>query len=332
MRVRGWLLCATLLSQTVLAGSHADSDKLRDWKSTAAAVLSARGDASSLATAALLSARDGPELAARASALAADSAPLAWVSLRLCATTAGCDFRDAATAMRWVDADNPAAWLPTLAVAYKDKDTVEIERILFDMSQGKRIAVYALPIAVLMFDALKSAARSLPRAFAGSDAARLALVRSVAAARLVPSFTTVEEVCRESVAGTERREACLKIAKKLERGDTVSGELAGLSIEKHSLPADSREARMLAERRHVLEWQSGAAERFDSPLLPWLINAHARWHLARMRALPREQDVILTILREQGTPLEPPAPQQSPQPAAPQPLQAAPQAPGSAGP
>ncbi|MFI4890529.1 MAG: hypothetical protein ACHQIL_08355 [Steroidobacterales bacterium] len=306
--MRGWLVCVVLMALPALSGAHADGDKLRAWKVAAVAVLSARGDANSIATAAMLSPAGGPELAARASELAPESAPLAWVRLRLCATTPACDFRDAATAMRWLDPDNPAAWLPTLGAAQKERDSVEVERILYDMSQGKHIDVYAIPVAVLMFDELKAVAASLPRSFAENDASRLALVIGIANARLIPSFATVDEVCRESAAATERREACLKIARKMQRGDTVNGELAGLAVEKHTLPPDSKEAHALSDRRHVLEWQTAAAAHFDTPLLPWVRNSHARWHLARMRALHREQDVVVAILREQGTPLSPPEP------------------------
>jgi hypothetical protein len=216
----------------------------------------------------------------------------------------GCDFRGAATAMRWVDADNPAAWLPTLDVAQHDHDTVEIERILFDMAQGKRLKVYAVPVAVLMFDALQAVAASLPRD-TGGDAGRLTLVIDVAQARLVPSFAALEEACRDATPGTERREACTRIAHKLQRSDTVAGELAGLAMEKRTVAPDSREAHALAERRRLLEWQVATAARFDAPLLPWVRSHHARWHLDRMRALQREQEVLLAILREQGAPAAP---------------------------
>jgi hypothetical protein len=306
MYLRGWLMCAVLMAQPALSATHAENDRLRAWKITAVAVLSARSDANSVATAAMLSPAAGPELAARASELAPDSAPLAWVHLRLCAITPGCDIRAAATAMRWVAADNPAAWLPTLGVAQRERDTVEIERILVDMSQGGHFEVYAIPVAVLMFDALKAVAASLPRSFADNDASRLALVIGVANAKLVPTFAAIEEVCRESAALPSRHESCQKIARKLQRGDTVSGELAGLAIEKHAFLPESKEAHAISERRHLLEWQAAAAARFDEPLLPWLKKPHARWHLARMRTLHREQDVVLAILREQGTSLSGP--------------------------
>jgi hypothetical protein len=312
MSVRGWLLCALLLPPPAFSAAHMENDKLREWKISASVVLAARGDANSLATAAMLSPATGPELAWRASELAPDSVPIAWVRLRLCAITPHCDFRDAATAMRWIAADNPAAWLPTLSVAFKEGDTVEIERVLFDMSQGKHFDVYAMPVAVLMFDALTAADKSLPKTYAASDEDRLSLVIGVSAAKLVPSFTSLEEICRDSAPGTERRDACLKIARKLQRSDTVHGELAGITIEKHTVAPDSREALALTERRRVLESLVSLAAKFDTPLLPWSKSTHARWHLDQMRSLPREQDVLLAILREQGTPSLPvsgPSPQ-----------------------
>jgi hypothetical protein len=310
---RCWLVLVVLLAHSALcsakppkAAPSAETNAYSAWKTAAVRALIEHADAHSLVTAAMLSSNDGPDLAARASELAPDSTPIAWVRLRLCAVTAGCDFRDAATAMRWVDADNPAAWLPTLAVAQKEKDTVEIDRVLLDMALAKHFDLYANPMAVLMFDTLKAASKELPRNYAVTDASRLALIMAVASAKLIPSFATVEEACRESTAGTERRDACLKIARRMQHGDTVGGEIAGLMLEKHFLAADAKEAHALGERRRVLEWQQAAARKFDEPLLPWVKNAHARWRLARMRAMRREQEVILAILREQGTPLAPP--------------------------
>ena len=111
----------------------------------------ARGDASSLATAAALRYRRAGHEAERDPAAAAaapwiwrlaraSSIPqmpsIGWLRLQLCAGTAGCDIREAATTMRWVDADNGAVWLPTLAAAQKDKDPAEVDRILADMAAG----------------------------------------------------------------------------------------------------------------------------------------------------------------------------------------------------
>ena len=113
----------------------------------------ARADANSLATAAALRyARLGQrqggapspaprplDLAARASELAPQNASIGWLHLQLCAGTPPCDIRDVATVMRWVDADNGAAWLQTLAVAQKDRDTTEVDRILADMAARRAL-------------------------------------------------------------------------------------------------------------------------------------------------------------------------------------------------
>jgi hypothetical protein len=92
----------------------------------------------------------------------------------------------------------------------------------------------------------------------------------------------------------------------MQRGDTVAAQMAGFSIERRLLAADGKETRAIAERRHVLEWRVAAAAKFDDPLLPWTKNAHARARLAHMRALPREEDVCIAILREHKMALDPP--------------------------
>jgi hypothetical protein len=63
--------------------------------------------------------------------------------------------------------------------------------------------------------------------------------------------------------------------------------------------------RALTERRRELEWRVSAAAQFDAPVLPWLMNARARLRLAKMRSLPREEDVCIAILREHKMPVEP---------------------------
>jgi hypothetical protein len=112
-----------------------------------------------------------------------------------------------------------------------------------------------------------------------------------------PAFAPLTEACRESAAATERREFCQKIAKNLQQGDTIVAQLAGLSVERHFLPADSKESRALGERRRVLEWRIASAEKFDAPVLPWLKNAHARWRVADAGAAPRGRRVDRDIER-----------------------------------
>jgi len=304
---------------TLRPNPHVAADKYQTWRTAAAAALIARADANSLATAAALryvgatgNAKEGNlkpsalDLAARASELAPQNASIGWLHLQLCSGTPSCDIRDVATVMRWVDADNGAAWLQTLAAAQKDRDATEVDRILADMAHGARFDFYWNRIVVLMVDALDAARDELPGGFAASDSARLTTVSGIASGEIIPPFTALVEVCRESSAAAERRELCLKLSKTMQRGDTIVAQMAGFSIERRLLAPDSKESRAIAERRHVLEWRVAAAAKFDSPLLPWTKNARARARLAQMRTMPREEDVCIAILRKHKIALEPP--------------------------
>jgi hypothetical protein len=291
-------------------GSHASSDQA--WTTAAAAALIARADADSLATAAALR-HAGPkpdpsalDLAARASELAPQNASIGWLHLQLCSATPSCDIREAATVMRWVDADNGAAWLQSLAVAQKDKDPTEVDRILADMAHAAHFDFYWNRIVVLMADALHGVRSELPGSYLSSDASRLNLVSGIVSSEVIPPFAALVEACRESSAAPERREPCLKLAKIMQRGDTVVAQLVGFGIERRLHAPDSKEARTIAERRHVLEWRVAAAAKFDSALLPWTKNARARARLLQMRAMPREEDVYIAILREHKMALDPP--------------------------
>jgi hypothetical protein len=114
------------------------------------------------------------------------------------------------------------------------------------------------------------------------------------------------DACREPGTAQERRELCLKLSKIMQRGDTVAAQMAGFSIERRLHSPDSREARAIAERRHVLEWRVAAAAKYDDALLPWTKNARARARLVQMRAMTREEDVCIAILREHKMALDPP--------------------------
>jgi hypothetical protein len=315
------LLAATWASAAAAVGAPGEAapqplsraaDKYQAWSAAAAAVLIARADANSLATAAALRYAapnlkpSALELAARASELAPLDASIGWLHLQLCSGTPSCNIRDAATVMRWVDADNGAAWLQSLAVAQKDRDPTEVDRILGDMAHGARFDVYWNRIVVLMVDALDAARSDLPSGFAASASARLTTVSGIASSEVIPHFTALQEACRESSTAQERRELCLKLAKIMQRGDTVAAQMAGFSIERRLHAPDSKESRAIAERRHELEWRVAAAAKFDAALLPWTKNARARARLVQMRAIPREEDVCIAILREHKMALDPP--------------------------
>ncbi len=292
------------------SGGHGPAaDKYQTWRAAAAQILIGRGDARSLATAAALSlASHKPtavELSVKANELDPENPGIAWLRLQICVNTPGCDIRGAATTMRWVDAQNSAAWMPTLAAAGRDKDAMEVARVLTDMAQGVRFDVYWNRTVVLLFDALKNVRGALPANYVPSDLARLSEAMLVAGATIVPPYAPLQNACRDSL-GTERQGTCLKVSKIMQRGDTVMTQMAGFGLERRLVPPDSKQARMVAERKRALEWRVSTANLFNEPILPWLRNARARAQIARMRAIAREEDVDIAILREHRMPIEPP--------------------------
>jgi hypothetical protein len=303
---------------TAAPGPNAKSpaDRYHLWRSEAVRALSARADANSVATAAALSftnsfaapstAPTALQLAARASNLAPENAAIAWLHLQLCAATPACDSRDAAIVLRWVDPDNGAAWLDQLSTAHKDKDTIEVDRVLGDMARGTRFDLYYNQIMVMMLDALNGVRRELPGGVMASDTEKLIALAGVANAEIIPPFSPLIDSCRESTAGSERRADCLKLAKIMQRGDTVIVQMVGFGIERRLIPADSREAKSLAERKHLLEWRLSTASKLDASILPWTQSARTRVRLAEMRLKPREEDVCIALLRQHKMALEPP--------------------------
>jgi hypothetical protein len=297
--------------------------KSQAWRSAALRALGARSDANSQATAAVLGFWDwhvqpkthvsppggGASLAlqriGRANELAPENPAIIWLHLQLCAATVGCDSRNIATDLRWVDPDNSAAWMSELADAQKDNDTVEVARVLADMARGKRFDVYYNGIVIMMFDALAAVRRELPGGVAESDLMRLATLEGVAAAEVFPHFAPLTDACRESGSTAERREVCTKIAKNMQRGDTVLAQTVGFGMERRLLAPDSPEAKSIAERRQLLEWRCAAAGKLDNSILPWMVKSGTRMRIAEMRLRPREEDVCIALLRRHKMPLEP---------------------------
>ena len=316
------LVAAAVLAADAACGAAGPTPPARRTSSGASAAiraLTAQGDAGSLAAAAALRFNEGLQdaarspatgssgaldLAARATQLAPDDAAIHWLRLQLCVATPGCDSRDAATNMRWVDPDNAAAWLPTLMTAQKDRDAEEVDRVLADMAHSARFDLYWNRVVVMSFDALSKARHVAPSPLLSSDAARLETVLT-AAARVIPPFQELLAACRET-EGAERHEACRRLSKIMQRSDTVAAQLAGFGIERRLSPPDGREARTVADRKRTLEWRMMQAHQLDRPLLPWLKSIRARGLIALLRRNPREEDVYLALLRAHQVANEPP--------------------------
>jgi len=318
--MRRWVRVALLLAlsasqASAAAGTSTGIERYVSWRATAARILAQRADAESLAAAAALTFlahathaeataqhAAAVELASRASALAPADAPIAWLRLELCAATLGCDIRDPATAMRWIDADNAAAWLPSLVLAERERNGVEVERILNEMALAQRFDFHWSRTVLRLFDALRSMRTALPAGYVPSDLARYQEATDVADLEVLPPLAPLGAACRGSA---ERREPCLKVATLMQRGDTVIAQMAGFGIEKRWIAPESREAHALAERRQLLEWRLAAANRAEESILPWRTSGYARRRIAALRTHAREEDVLLVVLRQNRLPLEP---------------------------
>jgi hypothetical protein len=195
--------------------------------------------------------------------------------------------------------------MATLAAAEKDRDSVEVDRVLQEMAQGSRFDLYFNRTVVLVFDSLKQVAADLPAGYVPSDLSRLSEAMAIAGAEVVPPLAPLLAACRESSAA-ERRDNCLKLSKTMQHGDAVVTQIAGFTLERRLTAPDGKEARSIAERRRVLEWRIATASQNDVPLFPWSTNALARARIAQMRAAPREEDLDIAILRKRRLPLEPP--------------------------
>jgi hypothetical protein len=306
--------CVALLAAFLAAGGLAATPPAREpdhralrQEAISALILHATPD--TLATAAALSYKlptspTALELSVSAAEAAPQDAAIAWLHLRLCVEAPLCDFRDAATVLRWVDADNGASWLPILDTAVKDHDVTEIDRLIEEMSLAPHFDLYWNRLVVRITDTLKQQHATLPKGFAGSDAERFDLVSGIVS-ELVPGFSLLLDACRSSPPGSERRDRCLKLSLIMQKSDTVAAQIAGFGVERRLVNPDSKEARALVERRRLLEWRVATAAQFDAPVLPWLMNARAHARLVKMHSLPREEDVCIAILKEHKIGTEP---------------------------
>jgi hypothetical protein len=286
------------------------------WIDASAAALEARGDARSLATAAFLlgAAPSTPDIAARALKLAeraadADSQDhtFGWLRLRLCEQAPGCDVRETAASMRWLDPDNAAAWLSSLAHAATGHDEQATEHALAGMAQGSRLRYYWNPAIVMALDALQAAGLPADR-HAASPHARLEQLLALASLVLVPNPKPLFDACAASpqppqpmpaqATLPQHHETCMKIAVLMQHADTVAAQRAGYSLQRRMAAADSAEARNAAERSRALENRVRREAQAETAFLPWFRNRIAVHRIELMRRHEREEDCIIAVLRE----------------------------------
>jgi hypothetical protein len=269
------------------------------------------GNADELAGDALqaLSESDAPTALAaiaRANLIAQNRPDLAWLHVRICALTPGCESEPIDARLRQLAPDNGVVWLGPLARAQSRQDKRVEEQILEAMSRAQRFDVYWTTLIWRL-----SAARSAKAPAPGTPGASPmpltdALDRTTEAlsAAVVPAFKPLNTACDLAhIQDPATRTRCDRIAQAMQRSDTTLVEGLGLGMAQRLATPASPEAIVLDERVATLSYRSQAAgavvreqverDKFSSQLMEL------------MKKLPREQDVSLAILRWAGEPLVP---------------------------
>ncbi|HEV8331855.1 MAG TPA: hypothetical protein VGQ22_10585 [Steroidobacteraceae bacterium] len=240
---------------------------------------------------------------ARANLVAQNRPDLAWLHVRICALTPGCEPEPIEARFRKLAPDNGVVWLGPLARAQSRRDKQVEAQILEAMSRAQRFDVYWTTLIWRL-----SAARRAKAPAAGASPAPLteALDRTteVLSAAVVPAFKPLSTACE--LARTQdptARTRCDRIALAMQSSDTTLVEGLGIGMAQHLATPASPEAIVLDERAATLSYRSQAAgavvrsqverDKFSAQLIEL------------MKKLPREQDVSVAILRWAGEPLLP---------------------------
>ena len=299
-----------LLAQT----AHADaaSDRL-----AAIDRLIAKGTPDSLAAAAALQ-QFGAEsdsgayrLISRAVQLAPDRADLAWLAVRLCASSSDCDDAAPEKHLHEIDPANGIGSTGALTRAQRKNDVAGIDAALTAIANSERFYVYFDPLVAATATEL-AAVRQQSTAPSPKETARATMdMMGVVAASVLPPTQSFTYSCKglalQQVPG--RLDLCRRAARGFSRADTFLVEGLGLSLQQQLWPLDSAEGRAITAQRRVFQYRMEEYSRLNisaSKLDEFPTDA-----LDVFRTHAREQDAALVYFAKAGEPADPPAKWQS---------------------
>jgi hypothetical protein len=302
-RPLGPLLLTVLIALTACAGQSPQ----RGSSTTRAA----SGNADELAADALqaLAERDGQTALAaiaRANLIEQKRPELAWLHVRICAVTPGCEPEPIEARLRKLAPDNGVVWLAPLARAQARQDQRVADQILETMSRAQRFDLYWTTLVWRLSVALN--AKSPPPGAPGAPPQPLtqAMDKTTDAlsGAVVPAFKPVNTACApERTQDAATRTRCDRIAQAMQRSDTTLVEGLGLGIAQQLATPGSPMAVVLEERVATLSYRSQAAGALVRSQVEH--DKFSAQMIELMKKLPREQDVSLAILRWAGQPLLP---------------------------
>jgi hypothetical protein len=277
--------------------------------------LIAKGSADSLATAAVLkqfgkdSDSGSYSLLARAVQVAPDRRDLAWLAVRLCASSSDCDDNIPEKHLHDVDPTNGIGSIGALTRAQRKNDAAAIDSALTVIGNSERFYVYFEPLVVATATELVAAQPqgfkqpASPRQVAS---ATLEMAGVIAASVLPPSQSfsySCKGMALEQVSG--RLDRCRRAARAIARADAFIVEGLGLSLQQQLWPLDSPEGKAITAQRRVFQYRLEEYSRLN--ISSSKLDEFPRDALEVFRTHPREQDAALVYITKAGIPPDPPA-------------------------
>lgn len=298
-----------LLAALLMLVACASQEPRRGTGTAAASTRAPSGNPDELAGDALqgLAAGDGRRALAaiaRANVLAPNRTDLAWLHVRICLLSPGCEPEPVEARFRSLAADNGVVWLGPLARAQARNDKSVEDQILEAMSRAQRFDLYWTGIMWRVATARNARAPSGPGAAPHPLTTALDQTTEALSNAVVPAFKPLNAACGlERTQDPATRTRCERIAQAMQRSDTTLVEGIGLGMAQRLATPASPDAMVLEERGSTLSYRSQAAgavvrsqverDKFSAQMIEL------------MKKLPREQDVSVAILRWAGEPLLP---------------------------
>lgn len=241
-------------------------------------------------------------LAKRAAERDPQRADLAWLQVRLCAETKGCEPEPLETRLRKLDPGNGVAWLGALARAQTRRDTRAAEQILEAMSRSERFDLYWTTLISRLSVALTNMASADSKDPLTTALNETTTWLSKLAAPALKPITTACNQQRVRESATMLR--CQRIAQAMRDSDTTLVEGIGLALAQRLTEPASRAGLTLDERIATLSYQSQAAGAIVQAQIER--DKFSAQMIELMKKLRREQEVASAILRWAGRPTTPP--------------------------
>lgn len=276
-----------------------ESKAMRDWKQRVAEWLVVRDDPDALLAAALLlqsgDSAQRVRLVQRAAEMAPNNPRIQGMALLLCYSP--CESMPYEQALQRLAPDNALGWTGEARRAFQADDKQALQRALTTMSKARTFDTYEGASMVAMTSQMLAAL--VPPPDIKTFVPALAAIEAFSAMP-IPDYIPITKTCR-SAMDENTQAMCHGIGAAMRAGDAQVTYGLGLNLSGLGLPADSAEARRVAQQNLEFKWISMqvqmANERRDDP----------EGYLNTFVDHPRLIDAWKAYLEARGIPTKPPA-------------------------